>query len=159
MPSPRDLRNYQEAGIALLCGEIGELLSRLEQFKAELPGVVEQGTRELNTSIIAIVKATKGAHAAIEHFSEAQQRRLADVQDQAQSALREEVRELREAIASSAAGLPSPQSSPQPTRRYWVLAAVGALVISLLAGASAYVGASLALERQHHAAGSVQAAQ
>jgi hypothetical protein len=148
MPAARDVRSHFEAGVALLYGEIGALLDRLEKLRAELPSVVDAGTQNLNTSIIAIVKATRGAQAVIAGYGDAQERRLKEAAEQEREGLHEEVRLTLEGVVRAAEKPKSLLEGRAKTR--WLVALLIVAGLGLACAGGAYVGTSLAIERQRH---------
>lgn len=132
---PKDVRDHWAAGVALVYGEIGELLTRVEKLRGDVPNLVAAGTRELNTSIISIVKATRGAQVAIEQLA-AQEKHLVEAGAQERRALEQTVRQLLEAL----------EKRPEPApagKSLWVLLALG-FGLLLVSAAGAYVGGVLA---------------
>jgi hypothetical protein len=57
MQQPKDVRSHFEAGIALLYGEIGALLDRLDALRDVLPNQIKQAKLELEQSAITIAKS------------------------------------------------------------------------------------------------------
>jgi hypothetical protein len=127
------VRDHWQAGVALVYGEIAELLTRVEKLCEDVPNLVSAGTRDLNTSIIAIVKATKGAQAVIDSLGAAQEKRIAEVGAHERQQLEAKVLEALDAL----------HARPTPKFRWWVvtLAVTG---LFFVAAAGAYVGVALA---------------
>lgn len=72
---PKDVRTHFEAGVALLYGEIGALLDRVESLKDFLPNQVTQARNDLNRSVVNIAKAAK----ALQALSDSQELKLVQV--------------------------------------------------------------------------------
>jgi hypothetical protein len=146
-PASRDIRTHWEAGVTLIYGEIGELLARLERLREDVPAVIEAGTRDLNTSIIAIVKATKGAQAVVSSLSDAQERRLVEVGKREQAELERSVRQILDEVTRAAAERSTLLVTRQ-TRSRWLLLLAMAVGLGLAGIAGGYLGARVALENQ-----------
>jgi hypothetical protein len=145
MPTPaKDVRTHWEAGVALVYGEIGELLTRLERLRDEIPRVVEAGTRDLNTSIIAVVKATKGAQAVIAGYGDSQEQRLTTAGTREREQLRGALHQVIDDVARSAAK--SVELLPRKRKTRWLLLLAAAIGLALAGAGGAYVGATLAMK-------------
>lgn len=57
---PKNVRSHFEAGISLLYGEIGELLSRLEALQARWPEQVAQADAQLAAGAARVERASQG---------------------------------------------------------------------------------------------------